>query len=452
MNTTLLPTSIGLRRGQRGAVSLLVALMLLMGGTIMAFFANRSFIFEQRTSVNQYRATKAFELAEAGTEWALGKFNEGVPLVAGTTCTTGGSASGDSFRDRYARPTAGASGVSGSLNTAAFDSMPSCRIDAAGVAVCICPDIAGTTANHAGIFADQGRFGVRFRGGADGVVEIIARGCTNGTAACDPDDNAYAGADATAITRVLVKAVPAVVGGPGAPLTTDSFTVAAGGVVNVVNTDVPSNGTTIHSGAAGVHTGSGITLYSLPGSPSSASIVNDPALVGMTLPAEDTRFVSFLGQTLTNYRTIDPDVIHIGPAASVVANRCSSAGDCGATVMSHINSGVRQPRFFVDGDITFDVAGAVGAANNPVVIVSNGTLAIDTSVTAHGLLHAAAVTVGGSGTSTIYGAAISRGAFSVGSSATLNLVYDPSAWSASAAPTGRLVKVPGSWRDKATNF
>jgi hypothetical protein len=442
MNNLQLPSLLRSRRSQHGAVSLLVALMLLLGGTIMAFFANRSFIFEQRTSANQYRATKAFELAEAGIEWGLGKLNENVPLAAGTDCSTNAGAADPTFRSLYATPTAG-----GSRNVS-LNSMPSCRIDAAGIATCICPTAASTTANHASTFADQGRFGVRFRDGANGVVEIIARGCTNGTVPCDPMDNAYAGADATAVTRVQVKAVPAVVGGPGAPLTAGSLAVAAGGVVNVVNSDVPSNGITINTGAAGVQTGSGINAYSLPGSPSSASIVDDDqALVGMTLPAEDARFASFLGQTMTNYRTVDPDVIRIGS--------CSAAG-CGAQVMNVINSGVLQPRFFVDGDITFDsgnVGGSpIGTATNRVVVVSNGTLSIDANVTAHGLFHAAAVSFNGSGTSTIYGAAISRGAFSVANSATLNLIYDPSAWSASAVPTGRLVKVPGSWRDKATNF
>ena len=450
MNTTLLPAPVRSHRGQRGVASLLVALMLLLGGTIMAFFANRGFIFEQRTSANQYRATKAFELAEAGLEWGLGKLNENLPLAAGTDCSTGGAAANPSFRDRFATPTAGTSGGPGSLNTS-FASMPSCRIDAAGAATCICPTAAGTTANHASTFTDQGRFGVRFRGGAEGTVEIIARGCTNGTAACDPDDTAYAAADATAVTRMLVKVVPALPSGPAAPLTTGSAAVV-GGNLSVINTHAPSNGITIHSGAT-VQAGSGTNVYTLPGTPPRASIVdNDPALNNLTLAGEEAFFANFFGQTLTNYRTIDPDVIRISGC---------SATDCGTQVMNVVNSGARNPRFFVDGDITFNNgnvgASTIGTVSNPVVIVSNATMEMRSNLTAYGLFYAATATAtenwdfDGSGTATIYGAFISRGNFDKGSG-TLNLIYDPSLWSGSGAPMGRLVKVPGSWRDKATNY
>ena len=66
---------------QRGAVALVVALVLLFGMTLIAFFANRTMIFEQRTSANQYRYTKAFEVADAGIEWAIARLNDGVEMA-----------------------------------------------------------------------------------------------------------------------------------------------------------------------------------------------------------------------------------------------------------------------------------------------------------------------------------------------------------------------------------
>ncbi len=45
--------------------------------SLVAAYAGRSLIFEQRTSANQYRATQAFEAAEAGLEWALAMLNGG---------------------------------------------------------------------------------------------------------------------------------------------------------------------------------------------------------------------------------------------------------------------------------------------------------------------------------------------------------------------------------------
>ena len=60
-------------RHQRGATTLVVALVLLFGMTLVTFYANRGQIFEQRTSANQYRSTRAFEMAEAGLEWAAAR-------------------------------------------------------------------------------------------------------------------------------------------------------------------------------------------------------------------------------------------------------------------------------------------------------------------------------------------------------------------------------------------
>jgi Tfp pilus assembly protein PilX len=431
------------RFAQQGAASLLVALMLLLGGTIIAFFANRGFIFEQRTSANQYRATKAFELAEAGAEWALGKLNESVPLVAGASCTAGGAAA--TFRQRYATPTAGAGASPGRLAVNGT-LMPRCRVNQLGVAACDCQETTGTSANLGSADNDQGFFGVRFVQvpGDDTAVEIISRGCTHGDALCDPSATSSS-AEATAVVRVIAKVVPAVPAGPGAALTARSVTVS-GGNLNVVNSHQPSNGITINAGGA-VPTGSTVAVYSVPGTPSRASIIdNDASLANVTAAAEDLFFARFFGQTMSSYGAADPDVIRISGCA---------AAACGAQVMNYINQGLRGPRFFVDGDVTFDSAivggSTLGAADNPVVIATNGTLAISGNFTTNGVFYAAAIDATGAGTTTVNGALISRGAFDK-SSGTLNVFYDPSLWSGTLKPTGRLARVPGSWRDKAAEY
>ena len=93
---------------QRGVASLAVSMILLFGMTLIAFFASRSMIFEQRTSANQYRATRAFEAAEAGIEWALSQINDknciSTAVVAGACNTVGGVVS---YRDRYITPVVG---------------------------------------------------------------------------------------------------------------------------------------------------------------------------------------------------------------------------------------------------------------------------------------------------------------------------------------------------------
>jgi Tfp pilus assembly protein PilX len=449
------------RRSQLGAASLFVALMLLLGGTIIAFFANRGSIFEQRTSANQYRATKAFELAEAGTEWAIGKLNENLPLAAGSSCAAGGAATAATFRNRFAnpQPSGGSCSAASGCLVANIVNTPGCRIDSAGTSVCECP--TGTpVASSLGAPAtdEQGRFAVRFAtvAGDGGAVEIISRGCVNtvGNTACDPTSTTVQ-SDATATVRVIVQIVPSLPSGPAAALTTGSAAVT-GGNLNVINTHAPSNGITIHSGTT-VQTGSGAAVYTLPGTPPRASILeNDPTLSNLTVASEEAFFANFFGQTLTNYRTVDPDVIRIGGC---------SATACGQQVMDYIYGNasasppilpMRNPRFFVDGDITFNNgnvgANTIGWPGNEVTIVSNGTMEMRSNLTAYGVFYAATATAtdnwdfAGSGTATIYGAFISRGDFIKGSG-TLNLIYDPSLWSTTGSPVGRLVKVPGSWRD-----
>ena len=66
------------RRRQCGAASLLVVMLLFFVVSLAAAYAGRNLIFEQRTSVNQYRSTESFEAAEAGMEWAIAMLNGGV--------------------------------------------------------------------------------------------------------------------------------------------------------------------------------------------------------------------------------------------------------------------------------------------------------------------------------------------------------------------------------------
>ena len=438
-------------RAQRGAVSLVVVLVLLFGITVTAFFSNRSFIFEQRTSANQYRATKAFELAEAGAEWAVGKLNEGLPLAAAPACTTTTVVGAASFRDRYATPAPAnpPAQPTGWLNVNAVN-FPACRFDAAGVPTCSCPT-DGVVPNLGA--AEQPRFGVRFASvaGDPAAVEIIARGCTNGVS-CDPAAGA-AGGDATAIVRVVVKIVPIITTGPAAALTTGAATVT-GGNLNVINTNVPSNGITIHAGTT-VTTGTGTNVTTIFGTPPRASVLdNDPGLNALSALGEDAFFNAYFGETLTHYINDNSDV-RTFTGCSAPSNPCAAA------IVAYINTGVQFPRIYADGNVTFTngtpgLGASLGTANNPVIIVSAGNIELGSNLTAYGFFYAATGSsndwdYSGSGTATVVGAFVTRGNFNKGAG-TLNLVYDPNLWGAGGAPRGRLVRVPGSWRDKATDF
>jgi hypothetical protein len=382
--------------------------------------------------------------------------NENMMLTTATACTPATAASGasSSFLDRYARPQGAATcpgevGCFNPLDTA----VPGCRIDAAGVATCECPSagVANLASNP-----EEGRFGVVIRSGGDpSTVEIVSRGCSNGTGACNPTDPSATTADATAVVRILAKVVPAVPSGPAAALTSGSATVT-GGNMTIVNNDQKSNGITIHSGTT-VNLDGSTNVFSLPGTPPRASVLdNDPSLADLTNASEDAFFANYFGQTLTNYRDVDSDVIRLGPSVATVANRCNTAQQCGDRILAILASGARTPRFYVYGDVSFN-GGTLGAPGNPIVLVSEGNAELRGGVTAYGLFYAATATAVqnwdylGSGGATIFGAFISRGNFD-NASGDMRLIYDPSMWGESAPPIGRLVRVPGSWRDKLTDF
>jgi PilX N-terminal len=446
---------------QHGAASLLVAIVLLLGGTLIAFFANRGFIFEQRTSANQYRAANAFELAEAGIEWAVGRLNEGMPLLDATSCLTGGAVlptRDPSFIDRYANPQPPNPAAVPPRPNAWFNvpalvangPYPQCRFDPANMATnggwaCNCPSVAGAPVNPG--TAQQGGFGVRFTAvpGDDQAIEIVARGCSNG-ATCDPIA-APGDADATAVVRVLVKARSYITGGPTAALTTGTATVS-GGNLNVVNQHAPSNGITIHAGTT-VQMGSGTNAFTLPGTPPKSSILdNDPSLANLTAADDDAFFHKFFSQDVASYRD---------SADLVLSGSASANADA---IMDAVNNsgGQCDLRFYVDGDARFTngvVNGrnitSIGYQGCPVTLVITGNLDIQGTVNGWGLFYSATATAGdlvnpGGGTATINGAFISRGGFRKQGAGTFNIVYDPFLWG-SGPPGTQLVKVPGSWRD-----
>lgn len=441
-------------RKQRGAASLIVVMVLLFGITLTAFFANRGMIFEQRTSANQYRSTKAFEMADAGIEWAIARLNDPTVLAAAPACTTSSGSTLSSFRGRYIRPTAAdATHASGWLNPVST-SYPGCRADPAnGSLTCSCLSTAGEADLSAS--ADQPRFRVQFNAVAGDTlaVEIVSRGCTNADP-CNPAAGATA-SDGTAIVRTMLKIRPTFPTVPGAGLISGSSTVT-GGNLRVVNTDTASNGITINTGTT-ISEGSGTIVESLPGTPPRNSILdNDPSLLALTTADAngDLFFSSYFGEGMDAYKNTDP-------LTKVIASSdCASATACGALVSSWYDKGFTQ--FWVEPDVTFNSSnlpsvGTLGTATKPIALAGAGQLELRANIVAYGMLYAATATANdnwdysGSGSATIYGSLVSRGDFVKGSGS-LNIIYNGNLFGGKGPPTGILVPVPGSWRDKASTY
>ncbi|CAN5670260.1 hypothetical protein BH11PSE8_BH11PSE8_17070 [soil metagenome] len=204
---------------QRGAATLLITLALFLVMVLVALFVNRNLIFEQRASANQYRATQAFEAAEAGLEWAVAQLNHAEPIGADCLPTTGRSA--DAFRARFLSFVAADSSFASTTWTprgaAALPLRPACVYGGTDW-LCHCP-----TESDADLLAPVGSgpfpaFTLQFIAGPKpGTVRIVSTGCSSWAAPCQP--RAGDPADASARTEVTVALMPAVRAAPLEALT-----------------------------------------------------------------------------------------------------------------------------------------------------------------------------------------------------------------------------------------
>jgi hypothetical protein len=442
------------RHPSRGAGALAVSMILLFSMTIVVFFANRSVIFEQRTSANQARSTKAFEVAEAGIEWALGRLNDSSALQTGSCAisTAANSSALQSFRERYLIPTVN----SGFFPNSTYRT--GCSIADDGATTCGCPTGGSPTLGS----SSDPRFTVQFvaaPGGDQRAVELISYGCTSGSN-CAPGTVGALGAEA--VVRVVLKVVPVFPTAPGAGLVT-GYVAVTGGNMTVINDDPRSNGVTINSGSVVELTGS-TSVISLPGVAPTASILdNDPSLA--TIASEEAFFASFFGKSTTDYKSDTNTYFIVGTGecaatGSVRCTECTNAGSCGSAVSAAIDGPYKALQFWIGRDVQFNngnlpAAGTLGTDAKPLTVAGTGLVELKSSLTAYGMFYAATAATSlwdyeGSGTAKVFGAFVSRGGFEKGTG-TLDLIYRSNAFGADEMK-GLLVKVPGSWRDKLTTF
>jgi PilX N-terminal len=458
-------SSLTLARPRRGAAALAVSIVLLFVMTLIGFFVNRGMIFEQRTSANQYRATKAFEMAEAGLEWAVAQLNSEAPVTAAPSCAATTGAATNTFAARYL--TIGPGGLGIVANGRASGS-----IAANGSVTSSCP-LAGNAATLGG--ADEPRFMVEFSkvGVTDPwAVRIIARGCTNAGNYCVDGTTTGPQPDGVAVVSAIYKMLPALPLAPGAGLVTGGSATTGGNFRVVNDKDYPSNGITINSGSV-VNLGSGTEVQTIGGTHPRASILdNDPSLRNLTNAdgSGETMFQSFMGDSFTQFQASPKTwIITSGACAAAVASRCTSCGGavaCGTALMDvYTNKGVEK--FWADTPVQFGMSNrpAVSAENpdrsfgtsaRPLIIGSSANVDFNGAIVAYGMFYAATATatdnyvVVGTGSATVVGAIVTRSDFVKGAG-TMNLIYDAKLFTPQQN-FGLMVRVPGSWRDTLTDL
>ena len=443
------------RRGQRGAASLIVVMVLFFMMSLVAAYTSRNLIFEQRTSVNQYRSTQAYEAAEAGLEWALAQLNGG--RIDPNCLEADAAATDTSFRQRYLGintnpPPAVASGMITALTQAVAGAPPrraGCVWTGAAWS-CSCPsDSNPALAAPVGGTGVYPAFWVSFSTlnvSRPGVVQIVATGCTRPDTDCLGSTANSTNVEGRALVTTLVALKGAIATPPVAALTVFGAVDRTGavGTLSVFNTDGQNGGVTIQ--ASGAVALGNVVLGGLPGTPGSESIVqNDPS---MNLPApipaagvtaQDREFASTFSMWPRTAQW-QPGAVRLFPPPLPL---CPATG-CSVAVS---NAVLMNPDrvIWVDGDLTLEAANIIGSLANPALIIVTGSLKVVPigGVRVFGLIYTRSGNWSGSGE--IQGAAIAEG--DLAATAAQTVVYNAGVLDTLRLRAGSFVRVPGGWRD-----
>ena len=416
-------------RRQRGAAALIVTMVLFFAMLLVAAFANRNLVFEQRTSANQYRSTQAFEAAEAGLEWALAQLNN--PQRIGADCLATADAAAPLFRERFLARAAGNGGFAGVtwMNGAvATPLQPSCvRTDTGWN--CSCPANgqpnlaapAGTGPNPA--------FTLQFlAGGKPGIVRVVSRGCTSLAGACVPGSTSAA--DASARVEVALGLLPALGTPPAAPMTARGR-INATGALGLHNVDAASGGLAVHAGG-------GVTAPLIRvTAPAGASMADAWANNDVALAAQTPE------QFFTGYFGLDK----AGWKNQPMVRQLDCTGNCSAALTEAASAAGGSAMIWVNGPLVLDGPVSLGSPEHPVVIVADGAAQLSGAVRLHGVLYAGSAqwnNVAAPG-ALIRGALITEGDFQGDGSP--DLFYDAALLAALKNHSGSFARVSGSWRD-----
>lgn len=421
---------------QKGAATLIVVMLIFFVMSLVAAYASRNLIFEQRTSVNQYRATQVHEAAEAGIEWALAMLHSG---RIDASCQPTADTSQSTFRSRYLSTNTSTGVLSRQIHSngnTATNLWAACSFDN-GAWSCRCPtgDLAAND-----LPAGRAAFAVRFvnQTNAPGMVRIEANGCSSFDLAClrfvEPSLTAT-------FCRSTACAMLAVFSGlkstPSAAVT--AVQGISGSSLAVYNQQVDTGGVTIHAGGGNSLTAS--QLFGLPGTPpSQTERLNDSTLSSLDADTDDCTnclFSSTFGLRPTTYRR---------QLGTLVVD-CTAA--CDATDVNDALATARGRVVWLRGagGLTLGNSGdLIGSSSSPVVLISEGPVALTSGAGSatriSGLVYASSVSIAAG---EIRGALIS--ATTVVGSGTGKVVFDASILNNLRLTTGSLARVPGSWRD-----
>ncbi|MGC9456315.1 MAG: PilX N-terminal domain-containing pilus assembly protein [Halothiobacillaceae bacterium] len=407
-------------RNERGQVTLLVALILLVAITIVVLFTARSAIMEQRVSANELRAKQAMAAAEAGLDRAhsymlaggLDQDDDDQLDVLPTQTLDNGATYRVLFCDS---------------ETPDFNPGNDGRCARSATATMTCNDASHRARN----------------------AMVIACGWS--------DDSA-----ARHMVTQLLRASPSMARPPSNPLTARG-NVNVSGNMTVVNY---YNNLTIWTGhSLDFNNATAKTFIRDPNLPvPQAPDLDDPDLLA-NYPAvpEDTNFANCNNNSAyyicsTHKDARGPDVIETDTTLLNLTNDELFQSYFGLDPASYrdtvvtqevteaelADGGLRENEIlWLDGGGTIDME--LGTRLEPVILIVDGDAHFGANAVIHGMVYVRGG-VGGTGTPKIYGATVVEG--EVDGTGNVTVLYDPVA-AGGAANIGELSGVPGSWRDWA---
>lgn len=416
--------TIDLRR-QRGAGSLVVVAILLVVLSVAVMFGNKTILFEQKTSTNQYRSTLAFEAADAGLAWATAMLNKPEYITAAcTTDTTTVSSASVRFKDKYINVEA-TTGALSPKNSGAV--VAACAYNLSGGAInCNCP-AAGTAPTAAAPTGSTGYtpgFAIALTtNSVTGTVDLVSYGCSAVI------NSTTCSGDAGAKVSVTLGQASGLSTPPASPLTARGNVSVGNAALGVINPDPNTNGVTINAG--GDIDAPKARISTIPGTPPLSTLVgNDSSLRNLT---DDGMFATYFGMSKDVYKNL--------PATTVLS--CSSCTE--TELQNAYNSGARQ--IWIQGNLSMNANATIGSDTDPFVLVVDGTVEMRGDLQLYAVIYSTAITWDdtGGGSALLRGAAISEGNFE--GNGTPDYYYDPGVMRRIRNAASSFVAVPGSWRD-----
>lgn len=400
---------------QRGAVALLVSIILLIAATLMVFLVARGAVTEQQLSANEARNRAAIAAANAGLDRAIADLQaKTIPPATGLAVQLPNASA--HFRVWVCHP--------GTLPAPASGDLPPCPA-------------TSTNSTPAGCDSPV----------VSGVIVPL------------PVVYSCGWSDDSAARHLVIQSVAQTVplsGAPTNPLTAIG-NVNVSGSATVVNT---YNNLTIWSGTSVSSLGNaGKAFVRDPGTPA-PSVGDDGRLTAPGAPP--TSCQNSDGYVCTTEKTnIGPDVVAndpnlgylnydsifnmlFGTSPDVFRESFVSYETTGAEIGSII--GKQAETIWVDAQDspTTTINGDIGTRENPVILVIDGNVSSNMNVTVYGLV----VITGNleiAGNMNVQGALLVNG--NVSGTGSLTVMYDPETLNPRDNQLGKPTSHPGSWRD-----